>query len=384
MAGSAFQGPFDQLLATPRQRIDRGDLRRLPARLDGGNVRRLSMRTAPANCPRRPIRTRSTPRRLRAAVVSTFRRYCAGRMSLIWRDKATLWLHLALLVSFPRAGRDLRHRTALPQVRSDGPAGLQTDVRTRSIVRRHARLRVPSRYSAATLVSGLVDVPGHPAGAHGRKQRRARRSPKSATCCEKELQARDFRPWAYVTTKGFLVVGLSLAQAFWMTWFVKTLCGFPGRFLRRSSRFFFGTTLADERHLPCHLLGFAKSPERASLLAIYLVGLAVAALGGSAGPARKVISMLCRPVHRGPTGAGAAISRRCPTIRNFTTLVSQAIDQHFISRTSRSLRPGARVCTPVVCGVIAWIFVARMPAAAVIIVSAESGSLRTDKARSSF
>jgi hypothetical protein len=95
-----------------------------------------------------------------------------------------------------------------------------------------------------------------------------------------------------VTTKSLLVLGLSLAQAFWMTWFVKTVCGFPGS-LAEQFAILFCTTLAMSMTCVAISAG-SKSPERASLLAIYLVGLQLP-LSGAVLALPEVVSMLCRP-----------------------------------------------------------------------------------------
>ena len=84
-------------------------------------------------------------------------------------------------------------------------------------------------FSAASLVSGLAMFQVILLALMGANNG-AREIAKERDVLEKELRA-GLSPWAYVTTKGMLVVGLSLAQAFWMTWFVKTVCGFPGDFL---------------------------------------------------------------------------------------------------------------------------------------------------------
>jgi hypothetical protein len=119
----------------------------------------------------------------------------------------------------------------------------------------------------------------------------AREIAKERDVLHKELRA-GLSPWAYVTTKSLLVLGLSLAQAFWMTWFVKTVCGFPGS-LAEQFAILFCTTLAMSMTCVAISAG-SKSPERASLLAIYLVGLQLP-LSGAVLALPEVVSMLCRP-----------------------------------------------------------------------------------------
>jgi hypothetical protein len=76
-------------------------------------------------------------------------------------------------------------------------------------------------------------------------------------------------PIAYVVMKFLHLILLSAIQAFWMTWFVKTMCGFPGTLLGQFG-ILFATTLA--RSTVCLAISAGSpTPERASLLAIYLV-----------------------------------------------------------------------------------------------------------------
>jgi hypothetical protein len=118
-------------------------------------------------------------------------------------------------------------------------------------------------FAAASLVSGLsmfqvilLTLMGANNG--------AREIAKERDVLDKELRA-GLSPWAYVTTKSLLVFGLSLAQAFWMTWFVKTVCGFPGSFPLQFAILFI-TTLA--MSMTCLGISAAsKSPERAGRVA---------------------------------------------------------------------------------------------------------------------
>jgi hypothetical protein len=77
-----------------------------------------------------------------------------------------------------------------------------------------------------------------------------------------------------------------------MTWFVKTVCGFPGHFPAQFAILFI-TTLA--MSVTCLAISSAsKSPERASLLAIYLVGLQLP-LSGAVLALPEIVSTFCRP-----------------------------------------------------------------------------------------
>ena len=204
---------------------------------------------------------------------------------LLLRDRSQLWLHLALLVSFPALVAIFATR-GLPQVRN-----LSLSIET-NIVQTLAEQLVYLResFSAAALVSGLAMFQVILLTLMGANNG-AREIAKERDVLEKELRA-GLSPWAYVTTKILLVVVLSLAQAFWMTWFVKTVCGFPGYFLDQFE-ILFVTTLA--MSVTCLAISSgSKSPERASLLAIYLVGLQLP-LSGAVLALPEVVSTLCRP-----------------------------------------------------------------------------------------
>lgn len=119
----------------------------------------------------------------------------------------------------------------------------------------------------------------------------AREIAKERNILAKELRAGQ-SPTAYVGVK-FLQIGLlCMVQAFWMAWFVKTVCGFPGSLLAQFA-ILFATTLA--MSTTCLAISAASpSPERASLLAIYLVGFQLP-LSGAALALPDWLSTICRP-----------------------------------------------------------------------------------------
>jgi hypothetical protein len=97
----------------------------------------------------------------------------------------------------------------------------------------------------------------------------AREIAKERAILAKELRT-GLSPTAYLITKFLQVAGLCGVQAFWMALFVKTVCGFPGSLLAQVAILFM-TTLA--MSTTCLAISAASpSAERASLLAIYLVG----------------------------------------------------------------------------------------------------------------
>jgi hypothetical protein len=178
----------------------------------------------------------------------------------------------------------------------------------------------------------------------------AREIAKERDVLEKELRA-GLSPGAYVTTKVLLVVGLSLAQAFWMTWFVKTVCGFKGDFPNQFE-ILFATTLA--MSVTCLAISSAsKSPERASLLAIYLVGLQLP-LSGAVLALPEIVSTLCRPFIAAYWGWSGYL--KTLSAYPLYDIVRQSTNTHIADFNQCLLVLSLHA---IVCAVIAWIFVAR-------------------------
>ena len=263
---------------------------------------------------------------------------------LIWRDKAQIWLHLALLLSFP-ALVAIFATNGLPEVQK-----MSLDIQTNVVQSLAETLNhMQASFSAAALVSGLSMFQVILLALMGANNG-AREIAKERDVLEKELRA-GLSPWAYVTTKVFLVVGISLAQAFWMTWFVKTVCGFKGDFINQFE-ILFATTLA--MSVTCLAISSAsKSPERASLLAIYLVGLQLP-LSGAVLALPDAVSMVCRPFIAAYWGWSGYL-QTLKAFRLFDT----------VEQSTKTAIADFNVCLLVlsmhalVCAVIAWIFVAR-------------------------
>jgi ABC transport system ATP-binding/permease protein len=263
---------------------------------------------------------------------------------LLWRDKAQLWLHLILLLTFPGLVA-IFATNGLPQVQSLS-LNLQTNI-VQSLTEMLAN--VENSYTAASLVSGLAMFQVILLALMGANNG-AREIAKERDILDKELRA-GLSPWAYVTTKGLLVFALSLAQAFWMTWFVKTVCGFKGDFISQFEILFL-TTLA--MSVTCLAISsISKSPERASLLAIYLVGLQLP-LSGAVLALPDLVSTFCRPIiaaYWGWSGYLKTLSAYplYDIVRESTTTHIADFDICLIVLSLHAA----------VCGVIAWIFVAR-------------------------
>jgi len=269
---------------------------------------------------------------------------------LLVRDRAQLWLHLSLLVTFPMLVA-IFATNGLPHLQAIKVTKLPTDI-IQTMVNGLADLKVT--FSTALLVSGLsmfqvilLTLMGANNG--------AREIAKERDVLEKELRA-GLSPWAYVTTKSLLVVCLCVAQAFCMTWFVKTVCKFPGSF---SNQFeiLFATTLAMSM-ICLAISSVSKSPERASLLANFLVGLQLP-LSGVVLALPQLASILCRPFIAAYWGWSGYL-KTFAADRDYD-IVRQSTDTHITD---------FNICLLVLClhvvagGMIAWIFVTRMKKAA--------------------
>lgn len=207
------------------------------------------------------------------------------QVRLFWRDKGQLWLHLALIITFPCLVAVFAIH-GLPQVRNL-TLSLESNI-LRTLQEQLFYLK--ESFHAASVISGLAMFQVVLLTLIGANNG-AREIAKEKEVLEKELRA-GLSPTAYVSTKFLQIVGLCLIQAFWMTWFVKTICGFPGP-ISEQFGILFATLLA--MSTTCLAISAAaSSPERASLLAIYLVGFQLP-LSGAALALPDWLSNVCRP-----------------------------------------------------------------------------------------
>jgi hypothetical protein len=263
---------------------------------------------------------------------------------LFWRDRVQLWLHFTLLFSFPALVAIFATK-GLPQVRL-----LSLDVGTNILETMRDQLDyLRQSFTAASLVSGLAMFQVILLTLMGANNG-AREIAKERDVLEKELRA-GLSPWSYVTTKSLLVFSLSLAQAFWMTWFVKTVCGFPGSFPAQFGILFI-TTLA--MSMTCLAISSgSRSPERASLLAIYLVGLQLP-LSGAVLALPEIVSTLCRPFIAAYWGWSGYL--KTLSAYHVYDIVRQSTDTYIADLGSCLLVLGLHA---LITGGIAWIFVSR-------------------------
>ncbi|PTY02974.1 hypothetical protein DB346_07635 [Verrucomicrobia bacterium LW23] len=204
---------------------------------------------------------------------------------LFLRDRTQIWLHLILIVTFP-ALVAVFALEGLPQVRQLN-LSLQTNV-VQTLAEQLLYLK--ESFKASALVSGLAMFQVVLLTLIGANNG-AREIAKERDVLAKELRA-GLSPFAYVSTKFLQLSFLCVVQAFWMAWFVKTICGFPGGLLDQFC-ILFATTLA--MSATCLAISSASaSPERASLLAIYLVGFQMP-LSGAALSLPDWLAFGCRP-----------------------------------------------------------------------------------------
>ena len=206
-------------------------------------------------------------------------------LRLFWRDRTQLYLHLALIATFP-ALIAVFAVNGLPQVRQLTLTLESNIVQTLD----EQLLYLREAFHAASLVSGLAMFQVILLTLIGANNG-AREIAKEKGVLAKELRA-GLSPMAYVATKFIHLIFLSAIQAFWMAWFVKTMCGFPGLLIGQFG-ILFATTLSMSTICLAISAG-ASSPERASLLAIYLVGFQLP-LSGAALSLPEWLSTLCRP-----------------------------------------------------------------------------------------
>ena len=209
----------------------------------------------------------------------------ARQTKLFWRDRGQIVLHIALILTFPFLVAVFA-TSGLPQVRNQ-TLSLETNI---LLTLQENLFYLKESFQAASLISGLAMFQVILLTLIGANNG-AREIAKERTILAKELRA-GLSPTAYVSVKFLQIALLCMVQAFWMAWFVKTLCGFPGNLLDQFT-ILFATTLA--MSTTCLAISAASpSPERASLLAIYLVGFQLP-LSGAALALPDWLSTICRP-----------------------------------------------------------------------------------------
>ncbi|WP_075087242.1 ATP-binding cassette domain-containing protein [Verrucomicrobium spinosum] len=223
-----------------------------------------------------------------AAPAGVIRQFCVllqRQATLFFRDKGQMWLQLMLLITFPVLVAVFASN-GLPEVRS-----LSLRIETSVVDGLTERLHLMKEsFHVSSLVAGLsmfqvilLTLIGANNG--------AREIAKERDVLNKELRS-GLSPFAYIGTKVVFVTVLSLVQSLSMTWFVKTMCGFPGELGAQFWILFLSTLAMSSTCLMFSAV--SRSPERASLLAIYLVGLQLP-LSGAVLALPAWLTLLTRP-----------------------------------------------------------------------------------------
>ena len=217
--------------------------------------------------------------------VSQFLTLLARRFRLFFRDTGYLGLTLAITFGFPLLVIifNLGGEWNILKEPIDGNVASISEVQT--------ALRVQiSNAQVASMAAGLVmfqvillTLMG---ANNGGREISAER-----VLYEKERMT-GLRPWAYAFSKIFFVSCVAVFQGAWMCFFVKMVCQFPGPWAPQLA-----VLAASCVSMSVVCLGFSallSSPEKSSLLSIYLVGFQLP-LSGVVLALPKALTWVCRP-----------------------------------------------------------------------------------------
>lgn len=194
---------------------------------------------------------------------SQFLTLTATRWKIFFRDKGNFALQIGLVLGFPLvvAVFALDGLPAVPSL----DAGLSGDV-VRQLI--EARTFAEGASKAGSAVSGLILLQVILLGLLGANNS-AREIAGERAIFEKERFA-GLKPSAYVGAKISFLAVLVLVQSAWMTWFVRTVTGFPGD---GSQQFLFFLMVNAALTATClGISALARTADQASLASIYLVG----------------------------------------------------------------------------------------------------------------
>ena len=187
----------------------------------------------------------------------------ATRWKIFFRDKGNIALQIGLVLGFPLvvAVFALDGLPAVPAL----DAGLSGDV-VRQLI--EARTFAEGASKAGSAVSGLILLQVILLGLLGANNS-AREIAGERAIFEKERFA-GLKPSAYVGAKIVFLAVLVLVQSAWMTWFVRTVTGFPGD---GPQQFLFFLLVNAALTATClGISALARTADQASLASIYLVG----------------------------------------------------------------------------------------------------------------
>jgi ABC transport system ATP-binding/permease protein len=199
----------------------------------------------------------------RPGAVSQLGTLLARRWRLLVRDRGYLLLTLAITFGFPCLVV-IFALGGLPQLKGlalETTGGFLETLQARAAYRQSAA-------ETATLVSGLIIFQVILLCLMG-SNNGAREIAAERTLYEKERMS-GLRPSAYAWSKLLYTALLGAAQGAWMTVFVKVLCDFPGGWGAQLA--VLSMTGASMSVVCLGLSAMLSSPDKASLLSIYLVG----------------------------------------------------------------------------------------------------------------
>lgn len=183
---------------------------------------------------------------------------------LFGRDRVQLMLHAGLMITFPFLVAVFAYE-GLPEVRE-----LSLTLKSNILEGLAEQLDYLNRsFKLASLVSGVSMLQVILLALIGANNG-AREIAKERDVLAKEMRA-GLSPVAYLTSKFVFVGVLSAIQSLWMTFIVRFVCNFPGDFASQFVVLFLTTFAMSATCL--WFSSISKTPERASLLAIYSVGL---------------------------------------------------------------------------------------------------------------
>lgn len=273
-----YCGEYDSLLPT----LGAGSL--TEAYRDAGKIS-ASMKTVAATVQNEVSEVHLERRAHAADALNQFWSLLKRQFTLFRRDTGVAWLHFILLVTFPVLVA-LFATGGLPAVRS-----LSLDVEP-NIVKTLTEqlLYLKESFRAASLVSGLAMFQVILLTLMGANNA-AREIAREHEIIAKELSA-GLSPAAYIAVKVFSVALLSFFQALVMTCFVKAICGFPGS---APCQFLILAGATFSMSITCLAISAAvSSPEKASLLSLYHVGLQLP-LSGAVLALPDVLTWMTRP-----------------------------------------------------------------------------------------
>jgi ABC-type multidrug transport system ATPase subunit len=199
----------------------------------------------------------------RPSAMSQLGTLLARRWRLLVRDRGYLLLTLAITFGFPCLVV-IFALGGLPQMKGlalESTGGFLETLQARANYRQNAA-------EMATLVSGLIIFQVILLCLMG-SNNGAREIAAERTLYEKERMS-GLRPAAYAWSKLIYTALLGAAQGAWMTCFVKILCEFPGGWGQQLA--VLSATGASMSIVCLGLSAMLSSPDKASLLSIYLVG----------------------------------------------------------------------------------------------------------------